>query len=734
MKHTNEEPHKPETVTAWITRQLFSNPQKNWAVVHAETKDSQRITITGAVCDAPQYKKLLFMGEWTMHPKYGRQFAAAQWAVPQPTTAEEIRAYLTGRVVKGISPAIGERIFNAFGPDSLRVIGEEPERLLTISGIAAKRLTKICENFRKTQGTRNVMLFLMQYDITPNLAGKIFRTYGLEAIDRIKANPYCLADDIYGVGFIKADGVALSMGMDPTSHFRLAAATKYVLKEMSTDGHCYAREDEILKALAKITEAKKEAWRACWDTMCREDELVQEEGRYYLPALYNDEVTVARLLKEIAFGTVVNLKTPSLVDELMAEEHLAGFTPVKYAPEQLEAICTALEEKVVVVTGGPGTGKTTTVNGIIRAFRKSGLSVTLAAPTGRAAKRMTETSGVEAKTIHRLLGYGTERKTPEAIQGDVLILDECSMIDVSLMARLLEAMPTTMRLVMCGDVDQLPSVGPGCVFRDIIESGVVPVVRLETIYRQSQQSDIVMAAHQINKGNVPVITNKNDLYFHEVHVEAAEGKTESQAEREAIAVYIERYVADRITDRFAIAKEDIQVLCPMRKMEIGTQALNLRLQEALNPTGEVLQGFAANGVTLRVRDRVMQVVNDYRKDVFNGDIGTVKGWAPATDDEDERIVVLFDGKDIEYTADEVTDLQLAYATTIHKAQGSEYRAVVIPVSTSNAVMLQRNLLYTGVTRAKKLLLLIGTKKALAIAVKNSAAAKRRTGLKERLQK
>ena len=330
------------------------------------------------------------------------------------------------------------------------------------------------------------------------------------------------------------------------------------------------------------------------------------------------------------------------------------------------------------------------------------------------------------------MGYGTERKTPEAIQGDVLILDECSMIDVSLMAQLLEAMPTTMRLVMCGDVDQLPSVGPGCVFRDIIESGVVPVVRLETIYRQSQQSDIVMAAHQINKGNVPVITNKNDLYFHEVHVEAAEGKTESQAERETIATYIERYVADRITDRFAIAKEDIQVLCPMRKMEIGTQALNLRLQEALNPTGEVLQGFATNGVTLRVRDRVMQVVNDYRKDVFNGDIGMVKGWAPATDDEDARIVVSFDGKDVEYTADDVTDLQLAYATTIHKAQGSEYRAVVIPVSTSNAVMLQRNLLYTGVTRAKKLLLLIGTKKALAIAVKNSAAAERRTGLKGRL--
>ena len=312
------------------------------------------------------------------------------------------------------------------------------------------------------------------------------------------------------------------------------------------------------------------------------------------------------------------------------------------------------------------------------------------------------------------------------------MLDECSMIDLPLMAQLLKSLPETMRIVFCGDVDQLPSVGPGCLFRDIIESGVVPVVRLQTIYRQSQKSDIILAAHEINKGNVPDIHNDKDLYFQPVHADESLDKGTAQAEREKIAGFIELFVAERITDRFAIAREDIQVLCPMRKMEIGTTALNLRLQEALNPTGEVKTGFASNGATFRVRDRVMQVVNDYCKEVFNGDIGKVKGWLPATDDEDERIVVSFDGREVAYTADEVTDLQLAYATTIHKAQGSEYKAVVIPVSTANAVMLQRNLLYTGVTRAKKLLLLIGTKKALAMAVKNASAAKRRTGLKERL--
>lgn len=732
MRHPTE-PQRSESITATITRQLFSNPQKNWAVVHGETKDGSRITITGAVCDAPQYQKLVFLGEWVTHPKYGRQFVAAQWAVPQPTTAEEIQAYLTGRVVKGISPAIGRRIFDAFGPDSLRVIAEEPERLLAIEGIAQKRLAKIQENFLKTKGTRDVMLFLMRYDITPNLAGKIFKTYGIEAIERLKANPYCLADDVHGVGFLKADAVALSMGIDPRSQFRLAAATKYVLQDMSTDGHCYAAETDLLKALGKIIEADETEWHTCWKTMGQGKELVTEEGRYYLPALYEAECTVADRLAKMLSVSVKNLKMPSLVEELLSAETMAGFSRVKYAPEQLEAICTALEEKVMVVTGGPGTGKTTTVNGIIQAFRKSGLTVTLAAPTGRAAKRMTETTGVEAKTIHRLIGYGTEKGLADSIKGDVLVLDECSMIDLPLMAQLLKALPETMRIVFCGDVDQLPSVGPGCVFRDIIESGVIPVVRLQTIYRQSQKSDIVLAAHEINKGNIPVINNDKDLYFQPVHTDESLDKGEAQAERAKIADFIELFVAERITDRFAIAREDIQVLCPMRKMEIGTNALNLRLQEALNPSGEVLTGFVSNGATFRVRDRVMQVVNDYRKEIFNGDIGTVKGWQAATDEEDERIVVSFDGREVAYTADEVTDLQLAYATTIHKAQGSEYKAVVIPVSTSNAVMLQRNLLYTGVTRAKKLLLLVGTKKALVMAVKNASAAKRRTGLKERLQ-
>ena len=729
MRSTTE-PQKSETLTARIKKRFFSNPQKGWAVATATTTGDVPVTICGAICDAPEHQKLLFLGSWVVHSKYGRQFVAVQYTVPEPTGAEEIRTYLRSGVIKGISPVIGSRIFDAFGLNSLKVIAETPERLLAIRGIAEKRLTKIQASFEKTRGTQEVMLFLMQYDITPNLAGKIFRTYGIEAIERIKANPYCLADDVYGVGFIKADAVALSMEIDPKSQFRLAAATKYVLQEMSTFGHCYASADDLKAAVGKIVDADETDWTACWEKMLAAGEIVEEGGHYYLPALYQDEGTVARILSRLRSGTVQNLNTPSLVEAITA--HTKG--GIRYAPEQLEAIATVLEEKVMVVTGGPGTGKTTTVNGIIEAFTQSGLTVTLAAPTGRAAKRMTETSGHPAQTIHRLIGFGSEKPHHEPIKGDVLILDECSMIDVSLMARLLEALPETMRLVLCGDVDQLPSVGPGCVFRDIIESGVIPVVRLQTIYRQSQKSDIVLAAHEINKGNVPDIHNDKDLYFQPVHTDESLDKGEAQAEREKIADFIELFVAERITDRFAIAREDIQVLCPMRKMEIGTNALNLRLQEALNPTGEVLTGFASNGATFRVRDRVMQVVNDYRKEVFNGDIGTVKGWQPATDDDEEKIVVTFDGRDVEYTAEEASDLQLAYATTIHKAQGSEFAAVVIPVSTSNAVMLQRNLLYTGVTRAKKLLLLIGTKKALAMAVKNASAAERRTGLKERLAK
>lgn len=387
MRSTTE-PQKPETLTARIRKRFFSNPQKGWAVASAETPDGVPVTICGAICDAPEHQKLLFLGSWTVYSKYGRQFVAAQYAVLEPSGAEEIRAYLRSGVIKGISPVIGSRIFEAFGLDSLTVIAETPERLLVIRGIAEKRLTKIQASFEKTRGTQEVMLFLMQYDIPPNLAGKIFRTYGIEAIDRIKANPYCLADDVYGVGFIKADAVARSMGIDPKSQFRLAAATKYVLQDMSTFGHCYAAKDDLTAALGKIVEADDAEWDTCWQTMLNAGDLVEEGGHYYLPALYKDECTVARILSRLRSGKAQNLNTPSLVEGLTA--HPKG--GIHYAPEQLEAIATALEEKVMVVTGGSGTGKTTTVNGIIEAFTQSGLSVTLAAPTGRAAKRMTETS------------------------------------------------------------------------------------------------------------------------------------------------------------------------------------------------------------------------------------------------------------------------------------------------------------------------------------------------------
>ncbi len=724
-----------EALRARVKRLVFKSADLSYGVALGELSGGKSCTLCGDVCDAVRGQERTFWGNWTTHPKYGRQFKVLCSEASRPQTDAEVHSYLTSGAVKGISPAIGEAIWERFGKSAIDVISNEPERLREVLGIGPKRLMRIKDGWAKTSGMRSVMLFLMQYDITPNLATKIVRTYGAKAAEQLKANPYQLADDVIGVGFLKADAIALSMGIEPNDYFRLSATVKYCLKDMEDDGHCCAGEDDIRKALGKVlNDADQHDWEAVLNRMVSERILSVDRGCYYLPSLLAAEREVTARLAGIAKEPAGKVNVEATLTRLVQLAEARGF---EYDVKQLEAVQLALSSKIMIVTGGPGTGKTTTVNGIIQGFELAQRTVVLAAPTGRAAKRLSEATGHEAMTLHRLLGLKPGSSDDELeegrLEGDVLVLDECSMIDIRLMASVLKAMPAGMRLVLCGDKDQLPSIGPGHVFHDLIESGVLPVARLTKIFRQAQESRIVMAAHQIHDGIIPDIQNDRDLYFLQMKPVGDTPEQIAQKERQRMADAIVNYASERIPNFFGIAADDVQVLCPMRKMEIGCNALNLKLQEAINPCGEPRQEFRNGDVIFRQRDRVMQCRNDYQKDVFNGDIGKVVGFIDATDEDDARMIVNFDGREVAYEADEAGDLQLAYATTIHKSQGSEYPAVIVPVSTSNAVMLQRNLIYTAITRAKKLLLLVGTPKALAMAVKHNPSVNRRSFLAARLK-
>ena len=703
-----------------VERITFQSPETGYTVLKARVKDyTELVAVVGNLLDANVGSVLLVEGSWKVDSRYGRQFMAESWEETMPATVYGIEKYLGSGLIKGVGPKFAQRIVRMFGTETIDVIEDDIDRLRQVEGIGSKRISMIKESWQKQKEVKNIMLFLQSNGVSTAYAAKIYKEYGNAAIDKVKENPFRLADDIWGIGFRTADTIAAKLGFGKDSFVRLRSGILYTLSALADEGHVYAERDQLADKAVELLEADIANVQMTLDNMLQAEELIFEEDAIFLPAFNYAEKGTAHKLIQLAedVSGFDSLRPESQVDVAALEKMLG----IQYDEVQAQAVQEAARSKVMVLTGGPGTGKTTTVQGIIAAYGQMGLRILLAAPTGRAAKRMSEATGLPAKTIHRLLECkppeGYQRNEENPLEGDVLIVDECSMIDIILMNSLLKALPRNMRLVLVGDIDQLPSVGAGNVLRDIIDSGRFPVIRLTRIFRQAQQSRIITNAHRINKGEFPDISNGRNTDFFFINSEEPEA-----AVQEIVAL-----VSSKLPRYYGVKPSEVQVLTPMQRGVLGGTNLNQTLQAALNPEGE---GLRRGGFIFRLYDKVMQVKNNYDKEVFNGDIGRIT----AVDLQERTLQVMFDGRVIEYDVSELDELVHAYATTIHKAQGSEYPIVVMPVLMTHFVMLQRNLLYTGITRAKKVLVLIGSKKALAYAVHNVTVSQRNTKLKERLMR
>lgn len=727
-----------------VERITYQNAENGYSVIKCRAKGYQDlVTVVGSMPDVHVGSVLYLGGSWQINAKYGRQFSMETFEETLPATVFGIEKYLGSGLIKGVGPKFAGRIVRQFGADTLNVIDEDPDRLLEVAGIGKVRVERIKRSWQEQKEIKNIMIFLQSHDVSTAHATKIYKTYGNDSIKVVKENPYRLADDIWGIGFKTADTIAEKMGFDHEKYVRLRSGILYTLNKLSEEGHCYATRDMLLKKGSELLSVEENILTIALDEMIRAEDVITcdlpedaapdriSEKAIYLPTFYFSEMGTAKRLAAI-YGNNAGIHVG--LDGLA--ERISRRTGMQYDGIQMQAILTAVQSKVLVLTGGPGTGKTTTTLGIITAFREAGAKMLLAAPTGRAAKRLSEATGMEAKTIHRLLevkppeGYQKNEENP--LDGDVLIVDECSMIDIMLMYNLLKAIPDTMTLILVGDIDQLPSVGAGNVLRDIIDSACFPVVRLTRIFRQAQTSRIIMNAHRINAGKMPDISNgaKSDFFFIDMEKQAVKNglnPEDSAVLAEEAARTITELVTTKLSRYYRTPPSELQVLTPMQRGVVGAANLNQALQQALNP-GEV--GLRRGGCLFKVRDKVMQIRNNYDKEVFNGDIGVIE----SVDLEERELAVRFDDRFVTYDVTELDELVLAYATTIHKSQGSEYPIVVIPVLMNHFVMLQRNLIYTGITRAKKILVLVGTKKALGYAVRNVTVSKRNTMLKERLQR
>lgn len=698
-----------------VERITYQNPENGYSVMRVKVKGyDELVTLVGNLLEVPAGSVLLCEGDWKVDKRYGSQFVAQTWEEVMPATLYGIEKYLGSGLVKGIGPKFAQLIVNRFGLDTIEIIETDIERLYEVPGIGRKRVEKIAESWEKQKDIKNVMLFLQGYGVSTAYAAKIYRQYGKESIDTVKTNPYKLADDIWGIGFKTADTIASKMGYEKNDLRRLKSGVTYTLSHMAEEGNVYAEEEQLVKSAIELLDADEAPVRQAISEMLQSEDLIADAEAIYMPPFYYAEVGAANRLNKL-----LDCVEGSLFNIIPDISVISKQTGVEYDEVQAEAIREAVSSKVMVLTGGPGTGKTTTTQGIIAALKAMGLRILLAAPTGRAAKRMSEATGMEAKTIHRLLEYnpkdGYKRNDDNPLEGDALIVDECSMIDLLLMNNLMKAIPAGMRLVLVGDIDQLPSVGAGNVLRDIIDSNRIPVIRLTRIFRQAQESRIVMSAHAINKGVFPDTSNGKHTDFFFIQQEEPEQAVDT----------IVKLVKERLPNAYKRPTSDIQVLTPMQRGVVGAANLNMALQTVLNP-GQV--SLNRSGYSFRQGDRVMQLRNNYDKEVFNGDLGYIE----KVDMEDRTLFVCFDGRTVEYDVSELDELTLAYATTIHKSQGSEYPIVVMPVLMTHYVMLQRNLIYTGITRAKKICVLVGTKKALSFAIRNLSVLKRNTKLKERL--
>lgn len=726
-----------------VERITYQNPDNGYSVLKVRMKGyDDLVAVVGNLFDVNVGSVLIVDGNWKVDAKYGRQFTADSWEETMPATLYGIEKYLGSGLIKGVGPKFAKRIVMKFGTDTLEIIETDVKRLLEVEGIGRKRVNQIAESWEQQKEIKNLMLFLQDHGVNTSYAARIYKQYGNESIKIVKENPFRLADDIWGIGFRTADQIAQKMGMPKEAYVRLRSGIMYALSDLAEEGHVYGEKYQLVRHAAKLLEAEEATVIMTMDHMIQDKDLIrdmkicrqtdQEEDTQseaiYLPPFFFAENGTAGKLKKLQAAPAKDRLWVRLMEERektgnenlsVDVSYIERIVHMEYDEVQKDAIRRAAVSKVMVLTGGPGTGKTTTTQGIIAAFCAYGLKVLLAAPTGRAAQRLSEATGLEAKTIHRLLECkppeGYQRNEENPLEGDVLIVDECSMIDIILMNSLMKAIPPGMRLILVGDIDQLPSVGAGNVLRDIMDSGCFPVIRLTRIFRQAQSSRIIMNAHRINAGKMPDISNgmQSDFFFLE------------REDPEEVLSEIVNLVKHKLSRYYQMSSAQIQVLTPMQRGVVGAANLNIALQEALNPTGE---GLRRSGMVFRLRDKVMQIKNNYEKEVFNGDIGMVE----AVDSEERTLSVRFDARSVTYDIMELDELVHAYATTIHKAQGSEYPIVVMPVLMTHFVMLQRNLLYTGITRAKKILVIVGTKKALAWALQNLTVTGRNTMLKERL--
>jgi len=709
-----------ESIKGTIERIVFRNEENGYVVarISSNSHDENLTTIVGNIASINIGENYELKGEWTNNQKYGRQFSFKDYILILPTSLLGIKRYLSSGLIKGVGPATAERIVNHFGNKTLDILENDLKRLTEIEGIAEKRVEIIEKSWEEQKEIKRVMLFLQSYQITTGYAVKIFKTYGNAAIKKLEENPYCLINDVMGIGFKIADNIAQKLGIEADSPERIEAGIKYILQELANQGHCYGVKSEIIKFGSELLEADESLFEKALNHLNDGEEIIIQSEKIWLPYYYYSELGICKkLIKLIEYPhQIININLKEKIKSIEEKYHIT------FAREQKKAINQVLLNRMLVLTGGPGTGKTTTTLGLIELFKELKFNITLAAPTGRAAKKISETTGREAKTIHRLLKYSPKNNTffkneNNPIRTDVIILDEVSMIDVILMNQLLKAILPGTFLVLIGDVDQLPSVGPGNVLKDIIESGVIPVVRLTTIFRQESRSLIIVNSHRINEGKYPILKGEKerDFYFLEEEIPQA-------AVRKIINLCTTRLPSKYKIDPVV----DIQVLTPMYKGEVGADNLNYQLREALNPKGTQIK-YRDN--IFRVNDKIMQIKNNYDKEVFNGDIGTIN----KINLEESTLEVSFYERKVSYDFAELNELVLAYAITVHKSQGSEYKIVIIPVTTQHYLLLQRNLLYTGITRARDMVILIGTKKALWIAIKNNKTFHRNTLLQERLR-
>ncbi len=767
-----------ETLNGILERIVFENPDTGWTIGRFSARGhAELVTIVGNLASVYPGESLLLNGEWVNNPKYGLQFQIERAETIQPANIIGIRKYLGSGLIKGIGPKMAARIVGLFGMDTIDIIEQTPEKLAGVPGIGQKRVKMIQQAWEEQREIKNVMLFLQSHNVSASHAAKIYKTYQNESIPIVTENPYRLADDIYGIGFVTADTIAQKLGIDKNDPHRIQAGIKYVLSQKTDEGHVFQYPDKLIEACENIleqdsrtiemgvlaltqkeeiilsqagepveiiaeqneindwlnsgakntvSESHSEYIEICEETEDLPDKqhsnrmsTLLESSAIYLAPFYYAEMGVAnQLLRLLSNG----MRNASSLDINISLSELENEMNIQFAPQQREAIRTALTERAMILTGGPGTGKTTTTVGMIRLFEAVGRRIVLAAPTGRAAKRLSETTGKEAKTIHRLLEFsfqdnGFKRNRENPLEADVVIVDEMSMVDLVLMNRLMQAIPLTATVILIGDTDQLPSVGAGNVLKSLIDSRKVPVVRLTEIFRQAQESMIVTNAHRINNGKFPILSgpDNRDFFFIE------------EEEPESAAQQITSLIAERLPRHYNYHPiDDIQLLCPMRRGILGAEDLNKCLQDVLNPSAEqAIRGWQ----TFRIGDKVMQIRNNYDYDVYNGDIGRIV----SIDHIDKTLQVRFPEKIVVYDMADLNELVLAYATTIHKAQGSEYPVVVIPLHTQHYIMLQRNLLYTGITRAKERVVIVGTIQALGICIDNTQVMKRNSYLAERLQ-